>query len=270
MPAFESAGEIAELLYAAEQNAQPIERLTDRYQDLDPAYAYAIQESYVGIRCRAGAKVVGHKIGCTSQPLQELFGIDTPDFGHLLDEMQRDDCAEIDLSRLIEPMVEPEVAIRLGRDLHGPGITSADVLAATDTVLPALEIIDSRIRGWNIRFADTVADNGSSSLFVLGKEQKLEDGMDLAAEFVSFRRNGIEIDSDYASAVLGHPLNAIAWLANSIGEFGGQLKEGEVVLSGSITKAARVQRDDAYEANFSTLGAVSCRFYSELLGEGHA
>ena len=266
---FELAREIAKRLYDAEQNARPIERLTDQYQDLDPAYAYAIQENYVEIRCMSGAKVVGHKIGCTSQPLQELFGIDTPDFGHLLDEMQREDGAEIDLSRLIQPMVEPEVAIRLGRNLQGPGITSADVLAATDTVFPALEIIDSRIRGWNIGFADTVADNGSSSLFVLGNETKLDDGIDLAAEFVSFRRNGEEIDSDYAKAVLGHPLNSIAWLANSIGEFGGELKAGEIVLSGSITKAARVQRDDAYEAKFSTLGTVSCRFYSEPRGESH-
>jgi 2-keto-4-pentenoate hydratase len=266
----ELTAEVAERLFNAERDASPIERLTVQYKDLDPASAYAIQEGYIELRCRSGAKVVGRKIGCTSKPIQELFGIDTPDFGVLLDDMQRANGAEIELSQLIEPMVEPEVAFRLGAELRGPGISSEDVLAATAALIPALEIIDSRIRGWNIAFADTVADNGSSSLFVLGEERNMEIGVDLAAESVSFRRGGVEIDSDFATAVLGHPLNAVAWLVNSIAEFGGMLKAGEVVLSGSITKAARVRAGESYEARFSTLGAVSCSFTSESLRENHA
>lgn len=251
---------IAKRLLEAEQKARPIERLTGEYKDLDPAAAYAIQEGYVALRQASGARVVGRKIGCTSRALQEFFNIDTPDFGHLLDDMQREDGAQLDSTRLIEPMVEPEIAVRLREDLKGPGVTSEKVLAATATAMPALEIIDSRILGWNIQFADTVADNGSSALFVLGGERTLDDGADLASESVSFRRDGVEIDSDFATAVLGHPLASVAWLANSIAEFNGKLEAGQVVLSGSITKAAKVQHGEAFEAVFSTLGSVRCRF----------
>jgi 2-keto-4-pentenoate hydratase len=266
----ELTAQAAERLFNAERDVSPIEPLTVQYKDLDPASAYAIQEGYIELRSRSGAMVVGRKIGCTSKTIQEFFGIDTPDFGYLLDDMLRAIGAEIELSQLIEPMVEPEVAFRLGAELRGPGITSEDVFAATAALMPALEIIDSRIRGWNIAFADTVADNGSSSLFVLGEELNLEIGVDLAAEYVSFRRCGVEIDSDFATAVLGHPLNAVAWLANSIAEFGGMLKAGEVVLSGSITKAARVGAGESYEAKFSTLGAVACSFTSKSLRENDA
>ncbi|HTW99762.1 MAG TPA: 2-keto-4-pentenoate hydratase, partial [Acidimicrobiales bacterium] len=232
---------------------------------LDTAGAYAVQEQYVSLRRAGGANVVGRKIGCTARALQQMFGIDTPDFGHLLDDMRVEGDALIELDRLIEPMVEPEIAFLLGSDLEGPHATPEDVLRATAAVMPAIEIIDSRIVGWNIAFEDTVADNGSSALFVLGKERELEAGLDLGGESVSLRRDGSEFDSDRATAVLGHPLNSVAWLVNALAEFGRGMHAGEVVLSGSITKAARVRGGEVYEAIFSTLGRVGCRFKN---GEG--
>ena len=251
---------IAQSLYDAERGAEPVERLTGQYNGLDTPSAYAVQERYAAMRRKAGARVVGRKIGCTSKVIQELFKIETPDFGHLFDDMQRRDNAAIDLTRLIEPMVEPEIAFRLAAELRGPGVTAADVLRATGTVMPALEIIDSRIRHWGIAFEDTVADNGSSALFVLGVEQEPDAGFDFAAESVSFRRDGVEVDADQAAAVLGNPLNSVAWLANAIAEFDRGLAAGEIVLSGSITKAARVEGAASYEAVFSTIGRVGCAF----------
>jgi 2-keto-4-pentenoate hydratase len=169
------------------------------------------------------------------------------------------DGAMIDTTELIAPMVEPEIAFRLASDLRGPGVTLDDVLAAAATVAPCLEIIDSRIVDWQIRFVDTVADNGSSARCVIGAEVPF-DGRDLAAETVVLLEDGAELMSATGEAALGHPANAVAWLANSLGDLGRGLRAGEWVLSGSLTSAARIVAGTHYTASFGTIGRVSCAF----------
>ena len=155
--------ELGREIYDAERGAVAMEPLSARHPDLDPASAYAVQEEYAALRARGGARLVGRKIGCTSAAIQNLFGIDTPDYGQLFDDMLVPDGGEIDTSELIAPMVEPELTLLLGKDLQGPDLTPADVLDATVSVAPSLEVIDSRIDQWRIAFVDTVADNGSSA-----------------------------------------------------------------------------------------------------------
>lgn len=247
-------------LYEAERAREARPPLTDEYDGLEVAAAYAIQEAYADLRLAEGAHLVGRKIGCTSEAIQELFDIDTPDFGQIFDDMVVPDGGTIRMDELIAPMVEPEIAFMLDRELAGPGVTPEDVLGATREIVPCLEIIDSRIADWRIRFVDTVADNGSSSRCVLGTTPRALDGLDLAGERVTLLRDGEKIASATGEAVLGHPAASVAWLANALGELGRVLAAGEWVLSGSMTTASRAASGERYEAVFETLGQVSCRF----------
>lgn len=245
-------------IFDAELTARAGAPLSSRFR-LDPRSAYAIQEAYARLRLR-DSRLVGRKIGCTSAAIQELFGIDTPDYGQLFADMAVPDGGQISVAWLIQPMVEAEIAFMLRDDLRGPGVTADDALAATAEVAPALEIIDSRITDWRIEFVDTVADNGSSARFVVGPWTTYHDGLDLAAEPVELRRGGELVDCATGAAVLGHPAAAVAWLANALAEYGHGLRAGDLVLSGSMTKAARVTAGQEYVAVFGTLGSVSCRF----------
>lgn len=246
-------------IYEAERAARAGEPLSARYADLTPADAYAIQESYAELRLR-DARLVGRKIGCTSKAIQDLFGIDTPDYGQLFDDMAVPDGDEIAVGELIQPMVEAEIAFVLRDELRGPGLTADDVLGATAAVAPALEIIDSRITDWRIRFVDTVADNGSSARFVIGPLLPFDSTLDLAAERVELRRDGDVIDTATGAAVLGHPAAAVAWLANALASYDRGLRAGDQVLSGSMTQAAPVRPGESYTAAFETFGTVSCHF----------
>lgn len=252
--------ELGREIYLAEQKAVPFEPLSRRHPDLDPSAAYAVQEEYVRLRTEHGARLVGRKIGCTSKAIQDLFGIDTPDYGHLFDDMVVPAGGTIATSELIAPMVEPEITFVLGQDLRGPNVTAEDVLAATVRVLPSLEIIDSRIRDWGIVFADTVADNGSSARCVFGPETTYDSGLDLVAERVRLLRDDNEFDTGSGADVLGHPAASVAWLANAIAAYGGALRAGDYVMSGSMTRAAPVRPGETYVAEFDTLGSVSCLF----------
>lgn len=252
--------ELGREIYLAEQQARPFEPLSQRHPDLDPSSAYAVQEEYVRLRTAHGARLVGRKIGCTSKAIQDLFGIETPDYGHLFDDMVVPAGGSIATSELIAPMVEPEITFVLGHDLRGPDVTADDVLAATVRVLPSLEIIDSRIHDWRIVFADTVADNGSSSRCVFGPETPYDPGLDLVAERVRLLRDGAEFDTGSGADVLGHPAASVAWLANAIAQYGGALRAGDYVMSGSMTRAAAVRAGETYVAEFGTLGSVSCLF----------
>lgn len=256
------AGTIATLgrvLFDAERTRRALPPLSDEYEG-STRDAYAIQEAYARLRMADGARLVGRKIGATSKAIQELFNIDTPDFGQIFHDMVVPDGGEIRVGALIAPMVEPEVMFILDQDLRGPGITAGNVLAATRAVVPCMEIIDSRIDDWRIRFFDTVADNGSSARCVFGTTEVPVGDLDLAAERVSLRRNGEEIASASGAAVLGHPATSVAWLANALGELGTALHAGEYLLSGSLTRAERVAPGERYEAVFDHIGAVSCRF----------
>jgi 2-keto-4-pentenoate hydratase len=255
---------LGEDLYRREKDRTPRAPLSEEYPDLSVEDAYRIQRRYADLRAgRDGATIVGQKIGATSKAIQELFGIDTPDYGLIFDDMMIPDGGTVSLDELIAPMVEPEIAFRLGTDLRGPGLTAADVLAATTDIVACLEIIDSRIEGWRIGFADTVADNGSSSRCVIGAHPVPLDGRDLVAERVSFRRDGVEFATATGAAVLGHPAASVAWLGNALGGYGQSLKAGEWLLSGSLTTADRARPGARYEAVFSTVGSVSCQFTEE-------
>lgn len=251
--------ELARELFEAERAGTTVPPLSERHPGLTVSDAYAIQEEYAELQRSRGARLVGRKIGATSKAIQHLFGIHTPDYGHIFDDMVLDGSGPVHLDTLIQPMVEPELGFLLARDLRGPGVKRAAVLAATRSVLPCLEVIDSRIDDWRIGFVDTVADNGSSARCVFGEECDARD-IDLARVEVEFRRNGEVVDRARGDAVLGHPADAVAWLVNALAAYDRSLRAGEYALSGSFTTAVRAEAGDVFDASFSGLGSVSCHF----------
>ncbi|BBZ74917.1 2-keto-4-pentenoate hydratase [Mycolicibacterium anyangense] len=255
-----SLGEAADLLFTADADRRPIGPLTERYPGLDLADAYAVQQLNMTRRLGNGARLVGHKIGLTSEPMQTLLGVDEPDFGYILDDMVVADGAAVPRSRFCAPRVEPEVAFLLRDPLRGPGVTVADVRAATEAVAVALEIVDSRIADWKLTLHDTVADNASSGAVVLGEWIAFTDDVDLINARASLRLNGTEVDSGVGSAVLGDPAAAVAWLANALAPFGTEILPGQFIMSGSFTTAAFVHPGDGASAAISGLGTVSLTF----------
>ncbi|MFJ8113700.1 2-keto-4-pentenoate hydratase [Streptomyces sp. NPDC096132] len=256
----EQRAEAAWLLRMAEHHVQPIDPLSALMPGLDPADAYAVQQSNIARRLADGATVVGHKVGLTSAAMRELLGVDEPDHGHLLDDMVHRDGAPVLAARYCAPRVEPEICFRLARPLRGPGVGVEDVLDATEAVAPALEIVDSRIRDWKITLADTVADNASSAGLVCGSWTPLAQAPDLAAVTADLMVNGERVATGAGREVLGHPAAAVAWLANTLAAFGTTLRPGQVVLPGALTTAPFVSSGHKAEARFSGLGAVSVIF----------
>ena len=250
----------ADSLLAAERARTPRRPLTERNPDLSVEDAYAIQQAYARRRLDGGARLIGHKIGATSEAIQRLFGVATPDFGHLFDDMLVAEGDAIPVASLIQPLVEPEIAFVLDRELAGPGVSEEDVVAATRGVVPCIEVIDSRIEEWRIRLADTVADNGSSARFLVGDTLVPLGALDLAAEEVELRRNGEVVERGRGDAVLGHPATSVAWLANALGAFGEALPRDAYVLSGSLTTALRARAGERYEAVFASIGRIACTF----------
>ena len=248
---------LAEALWSAERDAAPIAPLTAQHPDLTVADAYAVQQALIRRKLAAGARVMGWKVGLTSTAMQRLLGVSEPDFGHLLDTMQLADGSPLSRAALIWPRVEPEIAFALGADLHGPGVTAADVLAATAALIPALEVVDSRIRDWQIRLADTIADNASSARFVLGRGRVPPGDFDLRLLGMVFQVDGQVVATAAGAAVLGHPAQAVAWLANTLARFGQGLRAGQVVLPGSLVAAVDVQPGMTVTAEFDRLGAVT-------------
>lgn len=247
----------------AEKNKQSIEPLTHTFPDLTVDEAYSIQLKQIEEKVSNGAKVVGKKIGLTSQVMQEMFQVNEPDYGHLLDDMLHIDGDDISLDAFLEPKLEFEIAFLLKEDLQGPGVTVIDVLEATEYVAPAFEVIDSRIKDWNIRFEDTVADNGSSARAILGGNPTPIDQVDLPHLGMAVYRNGRFIDSATGAAVMGNPARAVAWLANALGKYDISLHQGDIVLSGALTAAVPIQDGDTFTADFAHIGSVSASFYKE-------
>ncbi|WP_328869158.1 fumarylacetoacetate hydrolase family protein [Streptomyces sp. NBC_00287] len=252
--------EAARLLREAEHRADPVEPLSALLPGLDVADAYAVQQDNIARRLADGASVVGHKVGLTAPAMQRLLGVDEPDFGHLLDDMVHRDGSPVLAAHYCRPRVEPEICFRLARPLGGPGTTVEDVLAATDAVAPALEIVDSRIRDWRITLVDTVADNASSAGLVCGPWTPLAQVPDLAEVVVDLVVDGERVDSGSGREVLGHPAAAVAWLANTLAEFGTSLEPGQVILPGAMTTAPFVTAGQKVEARFSVLGPVLVTF----------
>jgi 2-keto-4-pentenoate hydratase len=252
--------EWAARLRQAEQSRSTLPPLTTTIPGITVADAYAIQLALIDMKKKAGAKVAGKKIGLTSQAMQRMLNVDQPDYGHILDNMIVQDGSEFPVKELIQPKIEPEIAFILDRDLKGPGVTPMQVLAAARFVVPALEIIDSRIEGWKIKLCDTIADNASSARVVLGGPPRRVDQLDLKLIGMVMEKNGQVVHTGAGAAILGHPANAVAWLANAIGEFGVALQAGEVVMPGAICAAVDVAAGDQLRASFDGLGTVAVRF----------
>ena len=203
----------------------------------------------------------GHKIGLTSAPMQELLGVSEPDFGYILDNMVLPNGAEVPVTAFCAPRVEPEVAFLLRAPLQGPGVTVEDVLAATEAVAPALEIVDSRIADWRITLADTIADNASSGAVVVGRLGADRAGPPLPETTAALVVNDETVATGQGTAVLGDPAHAVAWLANAIARYGDVIEAGQFVMSGSYTTASFVVAGDRASATVSGLGAVHVSFH---------
>jgi len=245
-------------LYEALVAGATIPNLRDRNPQMDIVDAYRVQEHMIARRLRAGEKIVGKKIGVTSKVVQDMIGVHEPDFGQLTDAMLVADGATVDRATLIQPKAEGEIAFRLRKDLVGPGVTAADVLDATDYVTACFEIVDSRIRNWDIKIQDTVADNASCGIFALGTERVDPRDIDLAAVQMKIERNGIEVASGVGAAVQGSPLNSVAWLANTLGRLGMPFKAGEIILSGALGPMIDISAGDTFLLSLSD-GLGTCR-----------
>ena len=250
----------AQALYRAEREKLPLRPFTEKYPKLEQQEAYRIQLAWIEMKKADGAKVAGKKIGLTSKAMQKMLNVDQPDYGHILDTMVLQDAATFYVRELIQPKIEPEIAFILDRNLKGPGVTPVQVLAATRFVVPALELIDSRIEGWKIKLCDTIADNASSARVVLGGSPKRVDQVDLKLVGMVLEKNGEIIQTGAGGAVLGHPAAAVAWLANAVGQFGVSLEAGEIIMPGALCAAADVSAGDLIQASFDGLGSVSVRF----------
>jgi 2-oxopent-4-enoate/cis-2-oxohex-4-enoate hydratase len=249
-------------LYHALRSFRTVAPLTDRESGITIEDAYHISLRMVDRRVELdGEKIVGKKIGVTSRPVQEMLGVFQPDFGFLTDAMQYPDAAEIPIGgNLIQPRAEGEIAFRLKKDLAGPGVTEQDVLDATATIMPCFEIVDSRIHDWKIKIQDTVADNASCGVYVLGKNEVDPRDYDLPNLKMTIYKNGEFHSEGLGSAVQGNPLTAVAWLANTLGEFGIPFKAGEVILSGSLAPLIPVVAGDEMSLEIEGIGGCSCRF----------
>ena len=258
------AAEVAKIaaeLHAAwcERRTLPPLRVSYPWLTIDDAYAISL--GFMARRTAAGERIVGKKIGVTSKAVQDMLGVHQPDFGFLTDAMQVDDGGTIVIGeRMIQPRAEAEIALVLGSSLKGPGVTEADVLAATASVAACFEIVDSRIDRWDIRIVDTIADNASCGLFVLGAERRSPQGLDLAALEVRVSKNGASLSRGLGSAVQGTPLAAVAWLANTLGAYGVTLDAGDIILSGSLVPLEPARPGDVFELDLDRLGRASVRF----------
>ncbi|HEV7581694.1 MAG TPA: 2-keto-4-pentenoate hydratase [Mycobacterium sp.] len=252
--------ELAADLAQAERSRVPIAPLTSANPDIDVVDAYEIQLINIRQRIAEGARVLGHKVGLSSKAMQQMMGVDEPDYGHLLDEMQVFEDTPVKAGRYLYPRVEVEVGFILSADLPGAGCTEDDVLAATEALVPSIELIDTRITDWKIALCDTIADNASSAGFVLGKARVSPGDIDVKTIDAVLTRNGEVIAEGRSDAVLGNPVTAVAWLARKVESFGVRLQKGDVVLPGSCTRAIDARAGDEFVADFTGLGSVHLSF----------
>lgn len=253
--------ELGDELYAALRARKTLSPLTTHHPEISIDDAYHISLHMLQRRIAAGEQLVGKKIGVTSKAVQDMLNVHQPDFGFLTDAMHYPNGACISLSKsgLIQPRAEGEIAFILKEDLHG-NVTREDILDATEWVLPCFEIVDSRITDWKIRIQDTVADNASCGVFVLGDKRTAPRELDLASVRLDVLRNGLAAGSGLGSAVQGHPAEAVAWLANTLGRFGIPFRAGEIILSGALAPLVPASAGDRFELTIEGLGAASVSF----------
>jgi len=260
MLSVQSRDELAADLAEAERTRVPIAPLTDRNPTIDVVDAYEIQLINIHQRVAEGARVVGHKVGLSSKAMQQMMGVDEPDYGHLLDEMQAFEDTPVKAGSYLYPRVEVEVGFVLAEDLPGAECTEDDVLAATAAFAPSIELIDTRITDWKIKLCDTIADNASSAGFVLGAERVAPKKVDIKSIDAVLTRNGEVVANGRSDAVLGNPVTAVAWLARKVESFGVRLRKGDIVLPGSCTRAIDARPGDHFVAEFDGLGSVRLTF----------
>lgn len=255
--------EAAQSLYQAMESGKLLAPLRDSFPDMTAEDAYAVQAINTDRRIAQGRRVVGRKIGLTSLVVQRQLGVDQPDFGTLFEDMSFGDGETIPLSILHQPKVEAEIGFVLGRDLDMDMPTHQEVLQAVDYVVPALEIVGSRIADWNIKFVDTVADNASSGAYVLGATPVSPLGLDLRLAGMSLSRRGEPVSTGAGAACLGNPLNAVVWLARTMSRLGKPLRAGELVLSGALGPMVAVKPGDIFECHIHGVGSVRTEFESD-------
>jgi 2-keto-4-pentenoate hydratase len=260
----DQARRLADALLQAEDSRTPCEPLRHQAERLGwPTTldnAYAVQRVNEARRVQGGDRVVGRKIGLTAVSVQKQLGVDQPDYGALWRSTAWGDGAEIPLARFIKPKVEAEVAIVLEHDVTAADATLADLLRATAYALPALEIVDSRIAGWDIKLFDTIADNASAAGFVLGADPRRPDQLNLRSARMSLAQDGNVASQGHGSECMGHPLNAAVWLARQLAALGSPLRAGDIVLTGALGPMVAITGPSSFEAHIDGLGGVAARF----------
>lgn len=257
---------LADELHQAEKNREQIAQLSRRHPDMTIEDAYAIQRRWVASKIAEGRVLKGHKIGLTSKAMQASSQINEPDYGTLLDDMFFDDGSDIPTDRFIVPRVEVELAFILAKPLRGPGCTLFDVYNATDYIIPALEIIDARCHSLDPETSaprkvfDTISDNAANAGVVMGGRPIRPDALDLRWISALLYRNGVIEESGVAAAVLNHPANGVAWLANKLAPHDVQLEPGQVILGGSFTRPVPARKGDTFQVDYGPMGCISCRF----------
>lgn len=247
----------------ASETRRPIPPLRETFPAFTVDDAYAVQQLLVDRALAGGGRIVGRKIGLTSKAVQTQVGVDQPDFGTLLADMAYGDTEEIPFARVLQPKVEAEIALVLERDLAMERATLADVITATAYALAAIEVVGSRIANWNIKFVDTVADNASSGVFVLGGTPKRLTDFDARDCEMTLERRNEQVSTGTGAACLGHPLVAATWLANTLARLGAPLRAGDIVLTGALGPMVTVAPHDVLEARISGLGTVRAVFGGE-------
>lgn len=247
-------------LYQAMVDRVTLAPLTERFTDITIEDAYYISLQMLKRRMEAGEEIIGKKIGVTSRPVQEMLGVFQPDFGFLTDAMVYSGDMPIS-KKLIQPRAEGEIAFKLKKDLIGPGITNADVLAATEFVMPCFEVVDSRIKDWKIKIQDTVADNASCGLFVANEQAAVDPReIDLATCGMVVEKNRATLSTGAGAIAMGSPVNCVTWLANTLGQFDIPLKAGEVILSGSLVPLEPIVVGDVMNVKIGGMGNCEVRF----------
>jgi 2-keto-4-pentenoate hydratase len=247
---------LAEELWRAETDRTPREPVSASHPNLTTADAYDVQGELTEIRKRLGHRPCGRKIGLTSRAIQEMVGLDEPDFGQLFEEMRIEDGGVVERGALIQPKIEPELAVFFTRPLAGPKVSISDVVGAIEHVAAAFEIVDCRIRDWRVRGIDAVCDNGSAARFVIGRGRASPASIDLSRVSTRFERNGQIIAEASMAEVMGNPLHAVCWLASKLAVQGRQIEAGDIVLTGAPCRPADVELGDIFRATFDGIGWV--------------
>ncbi|MFW5981270.1 MAG: 2-keto-4-pentenoate hydratase [bacterium] len=246
---------LAKEIYNAEKNLTPIEPLKTRYSNLKVEDAYEIQR--INENKKKDKEVIkGRKIGLTSKSMQEMFNVNEPDYGYFTDQMLSFN-PDLNLKSFIQPKIEAELSFLLKKDLEGTAVNYLDVLDSTSFIIPVFEIIDSRIKNWDIEIEDTIADNASCGMIIVGSKYIDIKDIDLLTTGLILKKNGQIFDSAVSSDVMGNPAKAVAWLANKLAKYGQSLKSGQLILSGSLTSAKKIKKGDRWQAIFGGIGDVN-------------